>query len=51
MISDGVQLQACLACSDSYGVSEKLKDMGLEVVYMGKPLTNYLKSGYSVLTF
>ena len=51
MISDGIQLQACKACSDSYGVSEKLQDIGVEVIYMGKPLTNYLKSGYSILNF
>ena len=51
MISDGIQLQACKACSDSYGVSEKLQDIGVEVIYMGMPLTNYLKSGYSILNF
>ena len=51
MISDGVKLQACKACSDSYGVSKKLEDIGVEVIYMGVPLTNYLKSGYSILTF
>ena len=51
MISDGIKLQACKACSDSYGVSKKLEDIGVEVIYMGVPLTNYLKSGYSILTF
>ena len=51
MILDGIQLQACKACSDSYGVSEKLQDIGVEVIYMGMPLTNYLKSGYSILNF
>jgi hypothetical protein len=51
MISDGIKLQACKACSDSYGVSEKLQDIGVEVIYMGVPLTNYLKSGYSILNF
>ncbi len=51
MISDGIQLQACKACSDSYGVSEKLQDIGVEVIYMGMPLTKYLKSGYPTLNF
>jgi hypothetical protein len=51
MISDGIQVQACKTCSDSYGVSEKLQDIGVEVIYMGVPLTNYLKSGYSILNF
>jgi len=47
----GVILTACKACSDSYGVSEKLAEMGIEVKYMGKPLTGMLKSGWHVLTF
>ena len=51
MISDGIQLKACKACSDSYGVSDKLRDIGIEVIYMGNPLTKYLKSGYSILNF
>jgi hypothetical protein len=51
MISEGIHIQACMACSDSYGVSEKLRDIGIEVIYMGTPLTNYLKSGYCILNF
>ena len=51
MKSDGIDLQACVVCADSYGVSDKLRDMGFEVIGMGKPLTQYLKSDYSVLTF
>jgi hypothetical protein len=51
MKSNGAQLQACIVCADSYGVSEKLRDMGIEVIGTGKPLTRYLKRGYSFLTF
>ena len=51
MKSNGAQLQACIVCADSYGVSEKLRDMGIEVIGTGKPLTRYLKRGYSILTF
>jgi hypothetical protein len=51
MISDGIQVEACVVCADSYGVSDKLRDMGIKVYGMGKPLTNYLKSDYSILTF
>ncbi len=47
----GVELQACKACADRYGVSEQLADLGIEVIYMGNPLTEYLKGGCSVLTF
>jgi hypothetical protein len=46
----GVELQACKACADQYGVSEKLADLGVEVIYMGLPLTNYLKGDWAVLS-
>jgi hypothetical protein len=51
MISDGVKVQACLACADSYGVTEQLRKLGIEVKYMGKPLTDLIKGGWKVLTF
>jgi len=51
MAADGVQVQACKACADSYGVSERLTELGVEVKYMGEPLTAMLKSGWRVLTF
>ncbi len=46
----GVELLACKACSDSYGVSETLESLGVTVKYMGEPLTELLKEGYRVLT-
>jgi hypothetical protein len=47
----GVELQACKACADRYGVSDKLGSLGIDVIYMGQPLTEYLKAGYPVITF
>jgi hypothetical protein len=46
----GVVLEACKSCSDMYGVSENLEKLGIDVKYMGQPLTNYLKQGVTVLT-
>ncbi len=51
MKKDGVIVEACIACSDAYGVTDKLKEMGLDVKFMAVPLTNYLKNDYNVLTF
>ncbi len=51
MMDDGVRLQACLACADSYGVTEQLRKLGIEVKYMGKPLTDMLKQNWKILTF
>ncbi len=46
----GVELLACKACSDRYGVSDALAALGVEVKYMGQPLTEMLKSGTAVLS-
>jgi len=51
MMDDGVRVQACVACADSYGVSDRLREMKIEVKGMGPPLTEMLKSGWKVLTF
>lgn len=51
MQKDGVVVEACIACSNAYGVTEDLKKLGYDVKGMGKPLTDYLKSGAKVLTF
>ena len=48
----GVHVQACLACADSYGIADDLRGHGIEVKYMGRPLSEHLKSGdWQVLTF
>jgi hypothetical protein len=48
----GVGLLACKACSDSYGVSERLEQLGIEVKYMGEPFTQILKDDRQrVITF
>lgn len=51
MQKDGVVIEACVACADAYGITDELKKLGFDVKPMGKPLTDYLKSGVKVLTF
>jgi hypothetical protein len=46
----GVELFACKACSDLYGLSERLAELGIAVVYMGQPLTTYLKEGWATIS-
>lgn len=50
MIEVGVKIEACKACSDNYGVSKGLEDIGVEVKYMGEPLTEYLKTDWKTIT-
>ncbi len=47
----GVELQACKACSDMHRVSDQLEAMGIEVKYMGVPLTEMLQGGWTCLTY
>lgn len=47
----GIVVEAYKACADQYGVGGKLEELGLEVKYMGKPLTDFLKSDAKVVTF
>ncbi len=47
----GIVLEACKACADRYGVSGMLQELGIDVKYMGQPLTQYIKEGRHILTF
>jgi hypothetical protein len=51
MKRNSVELLACKACSDRYGVSEELEELGIEVKYMGQPLTDLLMEDYKIITF
>ncbi|MDJ0623405.1 MAG: DsrE family protein [Desulfocapsaceae bacterium] len=47
---EGVHLSACKACADQLGVTDKLTDLGIEVIYWGDPLTKLLKNDEKLLT-
>jgi hypothetical protein len=51
MQKDGVVIEACIACANAYAIADDLKKLGFDVKGMGKPLTDYLKSGVKVITF
>ena len=51
MMDVGVNVEACKACADLYGVSDDLSKLGIDVRYLGKPLTEYIKSERHVITF
>jgi hypothetical protein len=50
MLTAGISIEACRACADRYGVSAVLEKLGLDVKYMGEPLTTYIKSDEKMLT-
>lgn len=52
MKADGVVLEACIVCADSYGVTDRLRELGIDVKSMGKPLSNTIKdASVHLLTF
>jgi hypothetical protein len=51
MKTAGVELLACKACADNYNVSDNLKELGVDVKYMGVPFTEMLKTGWTTVTF
>lgn len=51
MIQVGVKVKACRNCADSYDATEALERLGVEVDYMGQPLTAMLKDGWATLTY
>ena len=51
LLKAGVNILACKACTDNYQVSSDLQELGIDVRYMGEPLTEYIKLGWKILTF
>ena len=47
----GIRTEACIACARMYEVDDDLKELGIDVKGMGRPLSDYLKRGYHMLTF
>lgn len=50
-IEKDIKVEACKACTDDYGVSDDLEELGVEVKYMGKVLSDYIKEDMKVITF
>ena len=47
----GVKFNACVVCTDEYGVSQKLQELGIELIHTGEMLTQSLKDGTKLITF
>lgn len=50
LVEAGVELLACKACADKYGVSGKLEKLGFEVIFVGETVTDMLQSGWKSLS-
>lgn len=46
----GVHISACRACAEQLGVTDKLEELGIEVIYWGDGLTGILKGNDKLIT-
>ena len=51
IIDLGTVPQACKWCSDRYRVSDLLAELGVEVDYIGEPVSEAIKAGYTPMTW
>ncbi|MDX9756938.1 MAG: DsrE family protein [Sulfurimonas sp.] len=51
VMKTGVKFNVCVVCSDDYGVTDRLNELGVDPVHTGEMLTNALQSDYKVITF
>ena len=51
MLDAEIEVIACKACSDNYGVSDELEKIGISVQYVGTLITQMLKEDWKQLTF
>ena len=51
ILQSGVEVVACEGCTEAYGITNKIKSLGIEIKYMGEPLTQYLQDGDKLITF
>lgn len=50
-IDSGITVEACIACSTTYGLVEIFNSRGIPMIHMGDPFTRYLKSNDKVIIF
>lgn len=43
IMKEGVKVYACQRCAERYGLVEQLENLGVEIKFMGEPLTGYLQ--------
>ncbi len=47
----GVALSTCVVCTDDYGVTGQLQELGVDPIHTGELMTNALKNDWKVITF
>lgn len=51
IISEGTIPRACKRCSDKYNVTELLAEIGCDVEYVGAPISEAVREGYTPMVW
>ena len=51
IVEEGTVPRACKWCSDKYGVSDMLEELGCVVEYIGSPVSEAIREGYTPMTW
>jgi len=51
LMQSGIDVEACEGCTEAYGVTDKIRSLGINVRFMGEPLTQILHSDDKLITF
>lgn len=51
IIELGEKVYVCKACSDKYMASEKLEELGCDVIYVGAISSEFIKDGYTIFNW
>jgi hypothetical protein len=51
IMQSGITVDACEGCTQAYGVTDHLRSLGINVRFMGEPLTAILHSDDRLITF
>ncbi len=51
LMQSGIEVTACQGCTEAYKITEDLRALGIDVKFMGEPLTRVLHSDDRLVTF
>ncbi len=51
LLQSGINVEACQGCTEAYHITEKIRSLGINVRFMGEPLTEILHSDERLITF
>ncbi len=51
LLQSGINVEACQGCTEAYKITDQIRSLGINVRFMGEPLTQILHSDERLITF